>query len=379
MGTQPARKEILSKHLKKWDPPVAPPMVDLLSHKTIGYSGADLKGLCAEAMLNALRRRYPQVYKTSSKLALDLSQITVTENDFFKAMKTMIPSTHRIQDQNQVPLSPEIRPLLLSTVNTLTTLIRKMMCHDFSYCPRLLIRGGRGQGMTTYLGPALLHAFETMPCHKLDITSLYSNAARSPEEALFHVLHEARRTVPSVVYIPHLTALWRDVMNPSLQAAFLPMVKDIPPTAPLLILAIMEDDQEDQQDDVTSDIGHVFDNVHWMRSPIASERAEFFRPVFAAAAREPDRESAQSHEDNQAEELATIPLADCRKLTEKEEKRLRRKEDAKLRELRIFLRDIWQKINKEQKFFMFRSPVDTEEVYDYLEVISTPMDFDMML
>ena len=77
-------------------------MVDLLSHKTIGYSGADLKGLCAEAMLNALRRRYPQVYKTSSKLALDLSQILVTENDFFKAMKTMIPSTHRIQDQNQV-------------------------------------------------------------------------------------------------------------------------------------------------------------------------------------------------------------------------------------------------------------------------------------
>jgi hypothetical protein len=38
----------------------------------------------------------------------------------------------------------------------------------------------------------------------------------------------------------------------------------------------------------------------------------------------------------------------------REEKRLRRKEEALLRELRIFLRDIWAKINRESKFFMFR-------------------------
>ena len=28
---------------------------------------------------------------------------------------------------------------------------------------------------------------------------------------------------------------------------------------------------------------------------------------------------------------------------------------------------------------MFRNPVDTEEVYDYLELIKTPMDFELML
>lgn len=42
-------------------------------------------------------------------------------------------------------------------------------------------------------------------------------------------------------------------------------------------------------------------------------------------------------------------------------------------------RDIWAKVNRESKFFMFRSPVDTEEVYDYLELIKEPMDFDTML
>merc|ERR1719357_1700314 len=240
LPTQPARKEILSKHLKKWDPPVASPLVNFLSAKTIGYCGADLKGLCAEAMLNALRRRYPQVYKTSKKLALDLQQMLVGEVDFFKAMKTMIPSTHRIQDQSQVPLSPEIRPLLSSTAEALATRIKKMMFSDHPYCPRLLVTGTRGQGMTTYLGPALLHAFENVPCHNLDINALYSNSARTPEEALFHAIHEAKRTVPSILYIPHLAALWNDVMTPSVQAAFLSMVRDIPPTSPLLVLAMME-------------------------------------------------------------------------------------------------------------------------------------------
>ena len=36
----------------------------------------------------------------------------------------------------------------------------------------------------------------------------------------------------------------------------------------------------------------------------------------------------------------------------------------------IFSRDIWQKINREQKFFMFRTAVDTEEVSRDLNFLS---------
>ena len=157
-------------------------------------------------------------------------------------------------------------------------------------------------------------------------------------QALFHVVHEARRTVPSVLYIPHLTALWRDVMNPSLQAAFLSMVRDIPPTAPLLILAVMEKEDDDEEV-LDAGITQIFDQttVHEMSNPSAEERADFFRPVFEAARREPSLDTAASPTEAD-DELPVVPLADVRKLTEKEEKRLRRKEDAKLRELRIFLR-----------------------------------------
>ena len=72
LPTQSARKDILTLNTKRWDPPLKPALIQLLSEKTIGYCGADLKGLCAEAPLNALRRRYPHIYKTNQKLALNL-------------------------------------------------------------------------------------------------------------------------------------------------------------------------------------------------------------------------------------------------------------------------------------------------------------------
>ena len=88
-------------------------------------------------------------------------------------------------------------------------------------------------------------------------------------------------------------------------------------------------------------------------------RKKYFKPIFELAVLPPD----ETEKENVSEEvLAVLPIPESRELTEKEEKRLRRKEDTLLRELRIFLRETWQKINREQKFFMFRTPVDTDEV-----------------
>merc|ERR1719232_42963 len=116
LPTRESRKAILGLHTKKWNPPVQKDLVEILADKTIGYSGADLKGLCAEAALTSLRRKYPQVYKTSQKLALNFDEIKITEVDFVEAMSRLVPSTHRIQDQSQSPLVPRIRPLLASVV-----------------------------------------------------------------------------------------------------------------------------------------------------------------------------------------------------------------------------------------------------------------------
>lgn len=47
-------------------------------------------------------------------------------------------------------------------------------------------------------------------------------------------------------------------------------------------------------------------------------------------------------------------------------------------ELEDCLKTIHNTLSKEPKFFMFRSPVDTEEVYDYLDIIEKPMDLGQM-
>ena len=76
LPTREARKEILQIHTKTWQPPAEAPLLDWLSAKTIGYCGADLKGLCAEAALSALRRRYPQVSLSFRPGRFDISDLS---------------------------------------------------------------------------------------------------------------------------------------------------------------------------------------------------------------------------------------------------------------------------------------------------------------
>lgn len=52
-------------------------LLDELARRTVGYCGADLKGLATEACLCCLRRQYPQVYVSKMKLAVNLKYLVV--------------------------------------------------------------------------------------------------------------------------------------------------------------------------------------------------------------------------------------------------------------------------------------------------------------
>ena len=62
------------------------------------------------------------------------------------------------------------------------------------------------------------------------------------------------------------------------------------------------------------------------------------------------------------EVLPKAPPPEPRKLTEAEIKRLNEQEEATMRELRLFLRDILNKLGRDRKFQIFAKPVDEEEV-----------------
>lgn len=46
--------------------------------QTVGYCGADLKSLCAESALVALRSKYPQIYSSRQKLLIDVNSLVVS-------------------------------------------------------------------------------------------------------------------------------------------------------------------------------------------------------------------------------------------------------------------------------------------------------------
>ena len=59
---------------------------------------------------------------------------------------------------------------------------------------------------------------------------------------------------------------------------------------------------------------------------------------------------------------------EARQLTDVERKRIREREEGTFRELRLFLRDVINKLGRDRKFAMFAKPVDVTEV-------TTPVSF----
>ena len=54
------------------------------------------------------------------------------------------------------------------------------------------------------------------------------------------IFREARRTAPCVLYLPHVTTLWAATTD-TLKATFLTLLVDLPPLAPVFVLATTDE------------------------------------------------------------------------------------------------------------------------------------------
>jgi SpoVK/Ycf46/Vps4 family AAA+-type ATPase len=79
---------IMTKSWDGWDGPRGEENAKTLSELTKGYGGADLRALATEAALNAVQRRYPQIYKSTERLMLKPETIEVELRDFMLAVKS---------------------------------------------------------------------------------------------------------------------------------------------------------------------------------------------------------------------------------------------------------------------------------------------------
>ncbi|XP_060756226.1 ATPase family AAA domain-containing protein 2-like [Neoarius graeffei] len=428
-----ARKDILKIHTRQWDPQPSDAFLEELADKCVGYCGADIKAVCSEAALCALRRCYPQIYASSQKLLLDIESISVEGRDFLSAMRKIVPASQRAVASPAKALTPVIQPLLANTLRDAMKALQKVFPHveqgvkkkdnnsaagvlddllhsddeALSMCtsnpsqtntgptgsflhltksanqepttfrPRLLLCGNPGSGQSTHLAPAMLHTLEKFTVYTLDMAVLFGVSTTSPEEACAQLFCEAKRTAPSILYIPHMQRWW-DTVSSALRATFLSLLQDIPSFSPILLLATCNLPYHSLYTEM-QDLFHVeYGEVFSVPLPSIEERRKFFEDLIlnqAAKAPVSKREAV-------LRALEILPLAPPpapRQLSEQEQQKLEEQEEDTLRELRLFLRDVTNRLAQDKRFKAFTKPVDTEEVPDYTTVIKQPMDLSTVL
>ena len=156
---------------------------------------------------SALTRSFSdQVYQSSVKLQIDSESLNVQLKHFRAALSRIVPAGHRSRSSVGRRLHNEVKPLLQRPLDKVLEIVAhlfpqgltpsggdrevmaKRMLHSTVCCrPRLLLSASKGQGDTTHLAPAIIHAMERVPVHKLDFAALFANSSRTPEEAVAQV------------------------------------------------------------------------------------------------------------------------------------------------------------------------------------------------
>ncbi|XP_059690467.1 ATPase family AAA domain-containing protein 2-like [Gavia stellata] len=385
-----ARKDIFKIHTRDWTPKPLDMFLEELAEKCVGYCGADIKCLCAEAALCALRRRYPQIYKSSEKLQLDIASIKITAKDFVMAMQKTVPASRRAVASPGRALSPISKPLLENTLARILQALQRVFPHaelalkkdqqnayyqPTSCRPRFLLVGEPGYGQASHLAPAVIHALEKFPVYTLDLSVLFVSITSS-EETCAQLMREAQRTAPSIIYIPHIH-LWWEAAGATLRATFTTLLQNIPAFAPVLLLATSDVCHAD----LPEEIKEVFindDEVFKIQLPNEEERRTFFEDLIVNQTAKPPASKTKTAWQT-LEVLPVAPLPKPPQLTEEEIRQLEEQEEDILRELRIFLRDVTRRLAGDRRFRAFTKPVDPEEVPDYDAVIKQPMDLSAVL
>ncbi|XP_050294665.1 ATPase family AAA domain-containing protein 2-like isoform X2 [Anthonomus grandis grandis] len=383
------RESILKVHVSQWQQPPSQELLGYLAENTVGYCGSDLRALCSEAVIQSFRRTYPQVYGSEYRLLLDPEKVKVEKVDFLRAKSMLVPASHRVTSAVGKKLLPILEPLLGSDVKKALMFLEQSFPHGLNSALSkvklsgnirpaqfLLTGNGAHHGQANHIAPALLFKMEHIHSYVLDLATTFKEPGRTAEEACIQVFTEAKRSVPSIIYIPTIDGWW-DMVSDTVRAIFLTQVQEIDFNIPILFLAtanVLYDDLPDQLQEVFSP--HRKEILE-IRPPNAETRRLFFKGLLIDTSLKPPRQ--QRERPKTPPPLPRAPTPPPAPLSEEQAQKIYETEEHTLRELRIFLRDMCKKLANNKLFFMFTKPVDTEEVPDYTEIIKQPMDLETMM
>uniref|UniRef100_A0A8C5SZ42 Bromo domain-containing protein n=1 Tax=Malurus cyaneus samueli TaxID=2593467 RepID=A0A8C5SZ42_9PASS len=412
-----ARKEILKIHTRDWNPKPSDNLLEELAEECVGYCGADIKALCAETGLCALRHRYPQLYESRERLQINMDSIKIKANDFSMAMQKTVPASQRAAPSPGRALSAISKPLLENSLERILQTLQRVFPHAekvnkllfssntisgnyvvyicffihhsvlnlfSSYCcrnprdqptsyrPRFILIEEPGSGQASDLAAAVIHSLEKFPIYTLDTPTLF--ASISPDETCVQLMREAQRTAPSIIYVPQIPSWW-DTVGPTVRSVFTTLLQNIPRFTPVLLLATSNAQLRDLPEEIKALFNNEYEEVFRIPRPTCAERRQFFEDLVMKQAAQPPAVKNNTT-CRPLEVLPVAPPPKPRKLTEEEIKQVEEQEEDTLRELRIYLRDVTQRLVIDKRFRAFTKPVDPEEVSD---IVKQPMDLSIVL
>ncbi|KFO57219.1 ATPase family AAA domain-containing protein 2, partial [Corvus brachyrhynchos] len=343
-----ARLEIFKIHTRDWTLKPSDNLLEDLAEKCVGFGGADIKALCVEAGLCALRRRYPQIHESDKRLKIDARSIKVTAKDFAMAMQKIVPASQRAGASPGRALPPISKPLLENTLERILQALQRAFPHaklalkknqgitiiptwndridgdddspsvsekkpdskiiflvtflrwlhlnpsyqPTSCRPRFLLVEEPGCGQAFDLASAVLHALEKFPAYTLDLPTLFVSTT-SQEETCSQLMREAQRTAPSIIYIPQIPSWW-EAIGHTLKAAFTGLLNNIPYFAPVLLLATSDVPHEDLPEEIKALFNTNREEVFSIPRPTCAERRGFFEDLIMKQSAEPPASKTNS-------------------------------------------------------------------------------------
>lgn len=86
-----------------------------------------MQALCTEAALNAVQRRYPQIYASADRLVVKPESVRVEARDFMVSVKKMVPSSARSASSTAAPLPTQLVPLLDESLGRVKAILDRVI------------------------------------------------------------------------------------------------------------------------------------------------------------------------------------------------------------------------------------------------------------
>ncbi|KAJ2940460.1 hypothetical protein O0L34_g144 [Tuta absoluta] len=373
------RWEILKIYTSEWDS-LCDRDLERIAKITVGYLGSDIKALCSEAVLKAVRRVYPQIYESDCKLLINAANVQVTPDDMLNAMDEITPSGARYAPPAAQPLPPHTIPLLENQLRDAADMMMKTFPasrkkgkkskNELGSAPSVFLI--TGECADSFLAPALLAKLELCLVKELSVSTLLASRTNSPEQAVIQLFSECRSSGRDcAIFIRDLQSVWNLLANNNAAEVLLQLWRVGCVGERTLLLASCNTRF------LARELQEAFpsykDCIYCVRKPKESEVANFLQPIITELPLVPPI----MYQHIPPPPLPKAPTGP----PEKEQDAVQRlfREYDNLRELRSVLKHICGDLASINKFGKFPTPEDPDLLPDFCHIVKIPMDLETVM